>query len=437
MLTAADRLPSTSMPQVANFPSYDAFMNPLLHALKALGGSGTIEEINTKVIELVGLSDEQLEIIHDPERGSQTEVEYRLAWARTYLKRYCVVDNSSRGIWALTPKGREIDQVNPQAVKRYMPAEQRKKVQVDDEKDALETVTKQLSQLLELDISQIQSEQGGLPATVRSISVFDTRQNERCFILKRQDNKAAYALYKHYLEPYNLNSPKTYGYVELDGHPFLVMEYVNHSPADWQDSVGYLKAVEWLIKKDLVTSQHLDSVRNLDCLGKMEYYGVQYWLAIFEKWYTDSPDNHHAHAVWRTVLANHHRLDEYIDELGTVGVQTVVHGDLHLSNMLFAEDESQNELFVIDWTQPHIGSVTKDLASLYDNAPATVKNELLTLYRTRIDFPQFDEIFAKAKVLRDVGYLSWMVEMLNEMQSEEIDQNELDRVVTSLCMSLE
>jgi len=58
-------------------------MNPLLRVLKTLGGSGTIEEINAKVIEAVGLSDEQLEIIHDPERGSQTEVEYRLAWART------------------------------------------------------------------------------------------------------------------------------------------------------------------------------------------------------------------------------------------------------------------------------------------------------------------------------------------------------------------
>ncbi|MCU0491370.1 MAG: winged helix-turn-helix domain-containing protein, partial [Chloroflexaceae bacterium] len=75
------------MPKVANIPSSDAFMNPLLHVLKSLGGSGTIEEINTKVIESVRLSDEQLEIIHDPERGSQTEIEYRLAWARTYLKR--------------------------------------------------------------------------------------------------------------------------------------------------------------------------------------------------------------------------------------------------------------------------------------------------------------------------------------------------------------
>jgi restriction system protein len=133
------------MPKIANLPPYDALMNPLLHVLKALGGSGTIEEINAKVIEAVGLSDEQLEIIHDPERGSQTEVEYRLAWARTYLKRYGVIDNSSRGVWALTAKGREIDEVSPQAVKRYMAAEQRKKVHVDGEKDELETVTEQLS----------------------------------------------------------------------------------------------------------------------------------------------------------------------------------------------------------------------------------------------------------------------------------------------------
>ncbi len=133
------------MPKVATIPSYDAFMNPLLQALKSLGGSATIEELNAKVIEVIGLSDEQLEIIHDPERGNQTEVEYRLAWARTYLKRYGVIDNSSRAVWALTVKGREIDQVNPQAVKRYMAAEQRKKAQTDGETDDLPTVATQLS----------------------------------------------------------------------------------------------------------------------------------------------------------------------------------------------------------------------------------------------------------------------------------------------------
>ncbi|MEW6209918.1 MAG: hypothetical protein AB1631_16250, partial [Acidobacteriota bacterium] len=37
-------------------PPRDAFINPVLQALKVLGGSGTIEEINNKVIEIMGLA---------------------------------------------------------------------------------------------------------------------------------------------------------------------------------------------------------------------------------------------------------------------------------------------------------------------------------------------------------------------------------------------
>ena len=69
-------------------PSHLQLMNPVIQALKSLGGSGTIEEINNKVAELLGFSSEQLEVLHDPEKGAQTEIEYRLAWARTYLKKY-------------------------------------------------------------------------------------------------------------------------------------------------------------------------------------------------------------------------------------------------------------------------------------------------------------------------------------------------------------
>lgn len=99
-------------------PTFDKLMNPVIQALKQLGGSGTIEEINNRATEIAHLTDEQLEVPHDPERGSQTEVEYRLAWARTYLKKYGVLENSSRGVWALTPKGRQLDQVNPKIVRR-------------------------------------------------------------------------------------------------------------------------------------------------------------------------------------------------------------------------------------------------------------------------------------------------------------------------------
>lgn len=110
-------------------PTFDKLMNPVIQALKQLGGSGTVEEINNKVTEIAGLSDEQLEILHDPDKGSQTEVEYRLAWARTYLKKYDVLENSSRGVWALTAKGRQLDQVNPQAVRRFVQT-QKKQAQV-------------------------------------------------------------------------------------------------------------------------------------------------------------------------------------------------------------------------------------------------------------------------------------------------------------------
>ncbi|GAB5465820.1 MAG: restriction endonuclease [Candidatus Kapaibacteriales bacterium] len=75
-------------------------MIPTLEALKLLGGSGSIEEINEKVYEVAGYDEEILEIPHD-ENGVQTKVEYRLAWARTYLKKYGLIDNSSRGVWAL------------------------------------------------------------------------------------------------------------------------------------------------------------------------------------------------------------------------------------------------------------------------------------------------------------------------------------------------
>ena len=81
-------------------PTYDKMMNPLLEALHKLGGSGTIDEINSKTIDSMNLPDEIADIPHG-ENGSRTEIEYRLAWTRTYLKKYGLLENSSRGVWSL------------------------------------------------------------------------------------------------------------------------------------------------------------------------------------------------------------------------------------------------------------------------------------------------------------------------------------------------
>jgi restriction system protein len=120
-------------------PTFDTLMNPVIEALRSLGGSGTIEEINSRASDIAGLSDEQLEVLHNPEKGGQTEVEYRLAWTRTYLKKYGMLENSSRGVWALTPKGRQLDRVNPRSVKRYVQEQMRKARAASEVEDLEET----------------------------------------------------------------------------------------------------------------------------------------------------------------------------------------------------------------------------------------------------------------------------------------------------------
>lgn len=97
-------------------PTFDALMNPLLNALFALGGSGSIDEIYDKVIEIEQINEEISSVLHSPDKSNITEVAYRLAWARTYLKKYGFLENSSRGVWALTKLAKEKKQVSPQDV---------------------------------------------------------------------------------------------------------------------------------------------------------------------------------------------------------------------------------------------------------------------------------------------------------------------------------
>ena len=86
-------------------PTFDRLMNPLLVALTALGGSGSLEEIYDKVVELEALSDDVLSQLHDPENSTNTEVWYRLAWARTYLKKFGLLENSEARCLVADRKG--------------------------------------------------------------------------------------------------------------------------------------------------------------------------------------------------------------------------------------------------------------------------------------------------------------------------------------------
>ena len=92
-------------------PKFDEMMCEMFQAVKELGGSGTIREIDERTIGILALSQEVQDIPH--KTGGKTEVEYRLAWTRTYLKKFGILENSSRGVWALTGKGRELLEIDP------------------------------------------------------------------------------------------------------------------------------------------------------------------------------------------------------------------------------------------------------------------------------------------------------------------------------------
>lgn len=101
---------------------YDELFNPLLTALHNLGGSGSVEELEEQVATTLNLTDEQVNEIH---RGNTSKLTYRLAWARNYLKRFGLLENSSRGVWALTEEGLKTKSVDKEVVKRKVVADDR------------------------------------------------------------------------------------------------------------------------------------------------------------------------------------------------------------------------------------------------------------------------------------------------------------------------
>ena len=94
---------------------FDDLFNPTLQALHKLGGSASVSEIEEEVSKVLNLTDDDINDIH---RGSTTKLSYRLAWSRNYLKRYGLLENSSRGVWALTPVGVKTVSVNKNEVRR-------------------------------------------------------------------------------------------------------------------------------------------------------------------------------------------------------------------------------------------------------------------------------------------------------------------------------
>jgi len=115
-------------------PRIADLIQPSYEALKVLGGSGTNDEIHDEVVRILSLPDE---IVDTPHLGSitQSELQYNLAWARTYLRKYGAIINSARSVWSITTTFSDVISVdNKDVISVYMnkKGDEEKSMQITD-----------------------------------------------------------------------------------------------------------------------------------------------------------------------------------------------------------------------------------------------------------------------------------------------------------------
>src|SRR4051812_46275811 len=98
-------------------PKFDELFNPVLEAIKKLGGSASLSELNEEVTKSLHLTDKE---IAEPHNERMTELQYRLTWTRYNLKAYGLLEYSEQRVWVLTAQGKEIASVDPQQVVRFV-----------------------------------------------------------------------------------------------------------------------------------------------------------------------------------------------------------------------------------------------------------------------------------------------------------------------------
>ncbi len=107
-----------NLDNATQIPGYATLIEATFSALKQLGGSGRNDEINKKVYEILDIPSNILEILHTG-RNSFSEIDYRLAWARTLLKNYGALINSARSVWVIAPEFTDVETVSGSEIEKY------------------------------------------------------------------------------------------------------------------------------------------------------------------------------------------------------------------------------------------------------------------------------------------------------------------------------
>lgn len=97
-------------------PKYDDLMFPSLRVIEGLGGSASIEEIQEKLIETQGFTDEQMSVTYA--KSGAVVLPDRMSWARSFLRLAGLLVNPKKGVWVITEDGRAALKAGEAAVRK-------------------------------------------------------------------------------------------------------------------------------------------------------------------------------------------------------------------------------------------------------------------------------------------------------------------------------
>lgn len=121
--------------KLVDLPRYDQLLWPTLEAVAALGGSGTLSEIDDELFTRLGLSEDALSVVY--EKSGAPVFPDRCSWARSYLKIAGLLGSGGRGVWVLTDEGRsQLDTGSEDAVKKLVASAYNERAQIYRERAA-------------------------------------------------------------------------------------------------------------------------------------------------------------------------------------------------------------------------------------------------------------------------------------------------------------
>lgn len=267
-----------------------------------------------------------------------------------------------------------------------------------------------VSKLLGIDSQKIACEYNPSKySAIYRIRVANVNSKKDSYILKEIRDPSEFHFYESVLEPYKLDSPKMYGFIDVDHRLFMVMEEIPQENNHLDPKKKYELAIDWLIRKDSMAYDKLHYISSLSLTFiETKIWGTKQWLELICNGMESGIHPRLTEPTFRLIRTNFNEVEYTLKR----GRQTLCHNDFQMGNILFRSHKESNRIYVIDWTYPNIASVCIDLATLTHAAPASFKPYLLDRYRSQIDFEEFDEIYKCAESYAKLCDFAWMVDSL-------------------------